>query len=142
MQKSILSVFITKPSTEPAVQLCHHFHSSSCVALELVDDLVVEGGDLLHLVNLGLSFIDEIVRVNVLGDLADIPTCKLLLDTGDIFTWKLLTLISGYVRLIDKSDELNLVISLISSEFSLCYVDHRLCSFHSLLLLLTEVCLV
>lgn len=75
------------------------------MALQFVDNLVVQTADLLHLFLLGQRGVHEVIRVDVLGDFADVPASELFVYRSDILARNRLAFGLWNVGLVDKCNE-------------------------------------
>ena len=80
------------------------------MALQFVDNLVVQTGDLLHLFLLGQRSAHEVIRMDVLRDFADVPASELLLIRSYFFAGYRGTPIFWDVVLVYPCDESKFVI--------------------------------
>ena len=80
------------------------------MALQSVDNLVVQTGDLLHLFLLGQRSAHEVIRMDVLRDFADVPASEFLVLRSHVCAGNRLTLPLWNVGFVDPSDELEFVV--------------------------------
>lgn len=80
------------------------------MTLQSVDNLVVQTGDLLHLCLLGQRGVHEVIRVDVLGDIADVPASELFVYRSDFFARNRLAFVLWNVGIVDKCNESEFVL--------------------------------
>ena len=80
------------------------------MALQFVDNLVVQTADLLHLFMLGRRKAHELIRMNVLRDVSDVPASEFQVHRCDLWAGNRLTLPLWNVGIVHPCDELGLVL--------------------------------